>query len=142
MAANDYQVGGEHYQRSNMQHWDFVAANGLDYFQGCITKYVTRWREKGGVEDLKKAKHYLEKYIELIESGSTFGILTSRGNLVVELDGKQVVVVGEVPKEGDAPLWHWADQQNPDVALCGASYANMHTTDDMSQVTCPDCILR
>lgn len=63
-SANSRQVGGEHYQ-SPIQHWDFVAANGLDYFQGQITKYVCRWRYKNGVQDLEKARHFLEKYIEL-----------------------------------------------------------------------------
>ena len=66
MAANDRQVGGKHF-KSELQHWDWVWANELDYFQGQITKYVMRWKLKGGVEDLKKAQHFLEKYIELIE---------------------------------------------------------------------------
>jgi hypothetical protein len=68
--ANEIQVGGEHYRPgSDIQHWDWAAAEGLDYFQGCITKYVSRWRNKGGVEDLRKAQHYLQKYLELIEQG-------------------------------------------------------------------------
>lgn len=67
--ANDIQYGGNHYKGTQIQHWDFAAANGLDYFQGCITKYVTRWRLKNGLEDLKKAQHFLQKYIELVESG-------------------------------------------------------------------------
>jgi len=62
--SNSYQVGGTHYQ-SALQHWDFVAAYGLDYFQGVATKYITRWRNKNGLEDLKKAQHYLRKRIEL-----------------------------------------------------------------------------
>lgn len=65
--ANDRQVGGRHYH-STIQHWDFVAANNLDYFQGQITKYVCRWKDKCGVEDLRKAQHFLEKYIELATS--------------------------------------------------------------------------
>ena len=65
--ANSYMIGGKHYQTS-IQHWDYVAANHLDYFQACITKYVTRWKKKNGLEDLKKAQHYLQKYIELIEA--------------------------------------------------------------------------
>lgn len=65
MAANDRQVGGSHY-RSPIQHWDYVWANNLDYFQGQITKYVTRWREKNGLQDLLKARHFLDKYIELV----------------------------------------------------------------------------
>ena len=64
--ANDVQVGGTHY-RSPIQHWDFVVANDLDYFQGQITKYVTRWRKKNGIDDLYKARHFLQKYIEIKE---------------------------------------------------------------------------
>jgi hypothetical protein len=64
MSANDIQVGGKHYQ-APIQHWDWVLANDLDYFQGQITKYVARWKKKGGMADLLKAKHFLEKYIEV-----------------------------------------------------------------------------
>ena len=67
MAANERQVGGTHYQ-AEIQHWDYVLANGLGYLEGQITKYVTRWRKKGGVEDLEKARHYLEKLIEVAEA--------------------------------------------------------------------------
>ena len=63
--ANDVQVGGDHYKRLAIQTWDFIASNDLDFFQGNIIKYVTRWKTKGGVEDLRKARHYLDKYIEL-----------------------------------------------------------------------------
>lgn len=64
--ANSKQVGGQHY-KTPIQHWDFVQANDLDYFQGQITKYVCRWKRKNGVQDLRKAQHFLEKYIELAE---------------------------------------------------------------------------
>ena len=65
MSANDHQVGGHHYRKDGNQHWDIVASHDLDYFQGQITKYVMRWKRKNGVEDLRKAQHFLEKYIEL-----------------------------------------------------------------------------
>jgi hypothetical protein len=81
--ANDYQIAGDYY-RTPIQHWDFVVANGLDHFQAAITKYVVRWRRKGGVEDLKKAQHYLAKYMELIEAGAKFTILTPYGISEVE----------------------------------------------------------
>tara|TARA_R110000803_G_scaffold6755_8_gene21786 strand:+ start:9342 stop:9674 length:333 start_codon:yes stop_codon:yes gene_type:complete len=64
MNANDKQVGGDHY-KTKIQHWDFAASNNMDYFQGQITKYVTRWKNKNGYEDLEKAKHFLDKYMEL-----------------------------------------------------------------------------
>lgn len=69
MSANDRQVGGRHYMDSKIQPWDFIAANNLDFFQGNIIKYVARYKEKGGVEDLDKARHYLEKLIELETTG-------------------------------------------------------------------------
>jgi hypothetical protein len=66
MTANERQVGGSHYQQSGaIQHWDYAASNDFDYFQGQITKYITRWRKKNGIADLEKAQHFLEKYIEV-----------------------------------------------------------------------------
>jgi hypothetical protein len=64
---DERQVGGTHFKRGpgKMQHWDMVEEFGLDYFQGQITKYLFRFRSKNGIEDLEKAKHYLEKYIEI-----------------------------------------------------------------------------
>lgn len=74
MSANEMQVGGNHYQTA-IQHWDYVVANDLDYFQGQITKYITRWRKKNGVHDLYKARHFLEKYIEVIrQAEATKGV--------------------------------------------------------------------
>lgn len=65
--ANDRQIGGDHYKQYNNgeEHWDRVYRLNLDYFQGQITKYVERWRLKNGVQDLEKARHFLDKYIEL-----------------------------------------------------------------------------
>lgn len=54
-----------HYNAHKIQPWDFIASNGFDYFEGNVIKYVCRWREKGGVTDLKKAKKYLEKMIDM-----------------------------------------------------------------------------
>lgn len=67
MAANERQVGGSHY-KGRIQHWDIVAELELDYFQGQITKYVMRWKLKGGIQDLEKAQHFLEKYVELAKN--------------------------------------------------------------------------
>jgi hypothetical protein len=63
--ANNNQVGGSHYKDKGIQPWDYIAANDLGYFEGNIVKYVSRWQDKGGVEDLKKARHYLDKLIEI-----------------------------------------------------------------------------
>lgn len=67
--ANSRQVGGSHYKVGGEEHWDRVARLGLDYFQGQVTKYVERWKLKNGVQDLEKARHFLDKYIELVVAG-------------------------------------------------------------------------
>lgn len=64
MESNVKQIGGEHYLKA-IQPWDFIVANDLGFLEGNIVKYITRYKEKGGVVDLQKAKHYLEKLIEL-----------------------------------------------------------------------------
>ena len=68
--ANAIQVGGDHYKAKSIQPWDFIAANQLGYFEGNIVKYVSRWRDKGGINDLKKARHYLDKLIELEDNAA------------------------------------------------------------------------
>ena len=65
--ANDQQVDGDHYQ-TEIQPWDFIEANKLTFIEGNIVKYVARHRKKNGVRDLMKAKHYLEKLIEIEQS--------------------------------------------------------------------------
>lgn len=59
--ANEIQHGGTHYKNREYQHWDFVCDAELHYLLGCATKYVSRWQDKGGVQDLDKAAHYLDK---------------------------------------------------------------------------------
>lgn len=65
MSVNEKQVGGSHYKSKAIQPWDFIAINGIPYLEGCAIKYLCRWREKGGIADLEKAKHYIDKVIEL-----------------------------------------------------------------------------
>ena len=70
--ANAQQVGGSHYRDQVVQPWDFIARNGIGYLEGCAIKYLSRWRQKGekdGVDDLRKARHYIEKLIELETEG-------------------------------------------------------------------------
>lgn len=70
MSANDVQVGGSHYKGKAIQPWDFIAGNGMGYLEGNVVKYVSRWKEKNGLDDLRKARHYLDKLIEMTEQGS------------------------------------------------------------------------
>lgn len=65
MSANSHQVGGTHYAKHTIQPWDYITANNLGYLEGNIVKYISRWRDKGGIDDLRKVIHYTEKLIEL-----------------------------------------------------------------------------
>ena len=64
MSALQKQVGGEHYKKLKIQPMEYSMANGLDACQHTIIKYVTRFRDKGGIADLEKAKHCIEMLIE------------------------------------------------------------------------------
>ena len=65
MSALESQVGGSHYKDLPIQPVEFIHANAIGYFEGCVIKYVSRWRNKNGVADLLKAKHYIDLLIEL-----------------------------------------------------------------------------
>lgn len=83
VSANERQVGGEHYKDTAapcphcgnfLEHWDISWAFRFDQFQYCISKYIWRKKGPGGrplVTDLEKAKHHLEKYIEVIRLEET-----------------------------------------------------------------------
>lgn len=80
--ANDRQEGGDHYQGSEYQHWDWVTDAELPYLIGNATKYVSRWRKKNGVQDLKKALHYIDKAEERgANAGSRGGLATFTAQL-------------------------------------------------------------
>ena len=65
MSSLEKQEGGDHYKKLVIQPVVYIHANGIGYFEGNVIKYVSRWREKNGVQDLEKAKHYIELLIEL-----------------------------------------------------------------------------
>jgi hypothetical protein len=64
-SALNTQVGGSHYRDKGIQPIVYIHANNLGFCEANVVKYVTRWRDKNGVVDLKKAIHYLELLIEL-----------------------------------------------------------------------------
>lgn len=68
MSANDIQVAGTHY-RTEFQHWDLVVSAKMGYFEGQISKYVTRHRKKNGLQDVEKALHFARKAFELAFHG-------------------------------------------------------------------------
>lgn len=83
MSANETQIGGHHYKSEDamkeratdlgynkpIEHWDLVVIRGYGYLQGNASKYLDRFEKKGTpVQDLKKARHYIDKLIEIEEA--------------------------------------------------------------------------
>ena len=64
MSAYKKQVGGKHYLKYKIQPSKFVVENRLLYPEGCVIKYILRHRDKGGKQDLEKAKHFIDMIIE------------------------------------------------------------------------------
>lgn len=62
------QVGGTHYTDCAIQPIEYIWANDLGFSEGNIVKYVTRWKSKGGIKDLRKAHHHLALRIERAEA--------------------------------------------------------------------------
>ena len=63
--ALDVQVGGDHYKKLKIQPIEYIHANQLPYCEANVVKYISRWRDKGGIKDLEKVKHYVDLIIEL-----------------------------------------------------------------------------
>jgi hypothetical protein len=63
----DIQHGGDHYKNKGIQPLEYIMANDLSFCQGNVVKYVTRYKDKNGLEDLRKAKHYVEFLIAEME---------------------------------------------------------------------------
>ena len=65
--ALDKQVGGEHYKKLPIQPIEYIMANNLGYCEANIVKYITRYKQKNGKEDIKKVIHYAEILLESLE---------------------------------------------------------------------------
>jgi hypothetical protein len=63
-SALEAQVGGDHYKDLAIQPIEYILANNIPFTEGNVIKYVTRWRSKNGITDLKKARHMLDLLIE------------------------------------------------------------------------------
>ncbi len=64
-SALSKQVGGSHYKKLKIQPVEYIHANGIPFIEGCIIKYATRWRDKGGLQDIDKIIQFAELLKEL-----------------------------------------------------------------------------
>lgn len=70
MEAMKDQVGGNHYRNKKIQPIEYILANDLNFCEGNVIKYITRWRDKNGIEDLEKAEQYIKFLIEQAKKDS------------------------------------------------------------------------
>ncbi len=66
-SAKQTQIGGNHYSTMKIQPIEFIMANDIPFAEGSVIKYMCRWRRKGGIEDLQKAKHFIDLIIQYEE---------------------------------------------------------------------------
>lgn len=97
--ALDVQVGGSHYKNLKIQPVEYIRANNIGYFEGNVIKYITRWKDKNGVEDLKKVIHYTQLLIEFEEKANAS---KDCGGQCEQFDGQANCDVRAGVLEGDA----------------------------------------
>ena len=84
-SAMDVQIGGDHYKKLKIQPMEYSMANNLDACQHTAIKYITRFRDKGGVADLEKAKHVIDMLIEFEQKGKSEAALEALARNAQEL---------------------------------------------------------
>lgn len=70
MKASKRQVGGDHYKSLAIQPGKFIRKNQLGWYEGNVVKYICRYKQKGGREDLEKVKHYVDLILEELQESS------------------------------------------------------------------------
>jgi hypothetical protein len=68
ISALDKQIGGNHYRGFKIQPIEFITKNKLSFIQGCIIKYICRFENKNGIQDLEKIKHYCDLQIQMLQN--------------------------------------------------------------------------
>jgi len=95
--ADSKQIAGDHYKKLDPEPWNVIIKWNLGYLEGTALKYIARWRDKGGIDDIKKAIHFLEKLVE-IHSSKSDPHLTPVG-AAFKLASEQSRAVGVYPSE-------------------------------------------
>lgn len=72
-SALQQQVGGGHYKQMAIQPVEFIHRNGIGFCEGAAIKYLARWRNKNGIEDLRKARHFIDLLIEMEQTSARQG---------------------------------------------------------------------
>lgn len=68
--ASKIQIGGNHYKQFKIQPAEFCYKNNIPYLEATAIKYLCRWKDKGGIQDLEKARHYIDLLIEFQDANN------------------------------------------------------------------------
>lgn len=106
MSALDTQIGGGHYKGMKIQPMEYSMKNGLDACQHTAIKYISRFREKGGIQDLEKAKHCIDMLIEfehqrLSEAERQDGMADPFPDTHLDIDEARIDVIGQNGNDGE-----------------------------------------
>jgi len=71
MRATKKQVGGKHYMKYKIQPIEFITQNNIPFIEGNVIKYLLRYKEKNGMQDLDKCIHYIELLKDMYQNGKT-----------------------------------------------------------------------
>lgn len=107
MSSLSLQYGGTHYKNRGIQPVEFWADRKWDAFAGSILKYLTRWRDKGGVVDLEKALHFAQMRMEL------HGAMDFTGRPETTISMHRYVKANGIPNQEDANFYaleRWVEQ--------------------------------
>lgn len=144
MSALDRQEGGGHYKDLVIQPVEFCHKNGLGFCESSVIKYVTRWRNKNGIQDLKKAKHFIDLLIEMESPSESDEMLKKQmeaqaqlANLQVELSERQRKIASGEPwvdengttVRGNPDKQHlWLDHGEWLWSCCGVTEDSAHSS--------------
>ena len=139
MRASDRQVGGTHYKPkidNGVEHWTYCIRSETPNLEYAASKYVTRWRNKNGVQDLEKAIHYLEKRIESVN----LHIGTMKGGIYLPLMFGEFISSAECTIEEAAILYlimHWTRVSELQTAIADIRILIQQAQEEEAQATEP-----
>lgn len=142
MTANQTQIGGTHYKDMRIQPWDYMrecmSADGFaGYLQGCCIKYLSRFHRKGGVEDLRKARHYLDKLIETLDPPFAVTLDKSIRDSLLDKYKDGVPAEQAVPHKSTMPIWVICDAAGNPISWPPAGPVSPGHV-DVTRVAAPD----
>ena len=119
----DVQIGGDHYKSMAIQPMEYSMANKLDACQHTIIKYVTRFRDKGGIQDLEKAKHCIDLLIHFERQAAALPTEFGQQNMIdqagveiasaIDDDSERMQAIGQNGNDGAAYVHYGMDGNHP-----------------------------